>query len=172
VSALGEGLARLFGRGAAAADIGWREQLRAVIADHGGNITHTARALGVHRTTVQRWNRGAATPGARTQDLLGQAIREATAPRIDTQTLQFQTEGGDGRNRVLSGKGQVRVTDQAARNARAEWVTTGDPEAAALELWKGIKDRFYRDYLGDEDFGTEYDEIDSDYCAVSVTVRA
>jgi len=170
MSALGDGLARFFGRGG---DVGgWREQLRAVIADNGGNITHTARALGVHRTTVQRWNRGAASPGERTRDVLSQAVREANAPRLDTDTLQFQTEGGDGRNRVLGGKSQVRVTDQAAKNARAEWVVTGDAEAAAKELWKGIRDPFYKDYFGDEDWGTEYDEIDSDYCAVSVTVRA
>lgn len=122
-----------------------REMVERALAEAGG-VSQLARALGVARTTVQRWNRGS-TPTQESQELLRTVLRRAnlTDRREDKLRLSDRLiiKGRqDGRNRrinlspYLAPGTMNRAVDAYLRGA--------SPADLHVVVWSGITDRHYR----------------------------
>ncbi len=167
MSELGDALSRALGHGESN---GLAEDIAELKGRHGG-VSGLARYLGVHRTTVQRWQRGATTPNPARLEQLGSEVRSDTR-RLDQNALIVSGMDSDGRRRQIR-PDQLRLAPGTMDAVRDKWIATGDGNAAAIVLWQGIGDSFYKDFFGDmdifEDEGYAPD-LDSDYVATAVWV--
>lgn len=147
MSVLGDAVGSLFGDGA---DL--REQLDELKAHHGG-VSGLARHLGVARTTVQRWQRGATSPKEASRSRIGSEYRNATVPEHG-DIRSIGTTEASGRPRSISG-GYIRPGTMD--KVRETYIHTGDKEAAGKVLWKGITDDFYMSHLADSSYFEDED---------------
>jgi len=111
-----------------------------------GGVSQLARSIGVARTTVQRWNRGA-TPTLESQELLRAVLRradlrEARAARITTRNDLTVRGRQDGRERTVRlGRYLEPGTMGRAVEAYLRGATAADLHVI---VWSGITDRAYR----------------------------
>lgn len=111
-----------------------------------GGVSQLARALGVARTTVQRWNRGA-TPTEDSQALLRSVLRradasDARARRLGTSNALVVSGQQDGRHRTIN-LGQYLRPGTMGRAVEA-YLNGADRYQLWVVVWSGITDKPYR----------------------------
>jgi len=172
MSQLGDAMGRMFGGTRAS----FREELAALKREH-GTVTALARALGVDRRTIQRWDSGKIhTPRPATAEKVHRGYRDVVSRgrgRSDRDvTVSFTQQGRHGRQRQRQVTGdRLDLAPGTMRAAREAFVTAG-PEAAAAAFVKGIGDDWYHD-LFEEDLtgeGEEPDDAVSDPSPTGVSV--
>lgn len=150
-----------------------------------GSVAGTARAAGLPRRTVRYWfdrlKLGkVAQPKPGTLEKLSAAVRASRlspARPGDTDVVLNTRDRYRGTPRTIRAD-QLGIRPGTMDKVAAEWVRTGDPEAAAAVFLKGVGDSWYRHYLtpatgddrttqtvsrtpsGDEDEDEDQDEED------------
>lgn len=113
-----------------------------------GGVSQLARAIGVSRTTVQRWKKGS-TPTGESQELLRAALRRAdlSAGR-ETRIARSNSLTLKGRQGDRSAPRTIRLGPYLAPGTMAKAVEAYLRGASAADLhvvvWSGITDRNYR----------------------------
>ena len=136
----------------------FRDMATALRAQPGG-LNRAARLAGVDRRTYQRWfqrwNEGKEPrPRPGTLEKLAEGVRRgqlaASIPRESDVRLTVTDRGRDrqaGRERVLTGDGNLKLSAGTMDRVAEAWVKTGQPEAAAAAFLAGITVPFYKRWL-------------------------
>lgn len=141
---LGEAVFRLFSGGRSPREPYSKRWVAEGIARAGG-VSQLARALGIHRTTVQGWTNKGKTPTVESQELLRVALRnarmsdsrEARLRAKDEITVQGTQDDGGTRHRVIHLDARYLAPGTMNR-AMSAYLAGASPAELHRVVWQGI----------------------------------
>lgn len=124
-----------------------RSQIERGVTEAGG-VSQLARALGVSRTTVQRWRNRGSQPTAGSQELLKAVLRRADLREVKEaklRTVNALTVKGhqDGRPRTVVLRAPYLAPGTMGRAVEA-YLRGATPADLWVVVWAGITDKAYR----------------------------